>query len=65
MSLITVPPPENSIGAIHNWHDKPIWEHYQIKNGKAQQISEAVWFDLYDTRKAAGIEVLPPLYVGE
>ena len=57
------PPPENSIGAIHNWHEKPIWEHYQIIGGKAKQISQDAWFDLYDKRKALGIEVNQPLYV--
>ena len=52
-------PPENSIGAIHNWHGTPVWEHYQIVEGKAKKIPTSTFHDL---RKEGAI-INQPLYV--
>jgi hypothetical protein len=53
-------PKENDIGAIFNWHGKPIWEHYQIIGGHAKRISK---IDFHELMKKDGIVILQPVYV--
>jgi len=49
---------EKSIGAIHNWHGKPVWEHYQIVSGKAVKIAHDTFQDLMKS----GSTINQPLY---
>lgn len=52
-------PEENSIGAIHNWHENNLWEHYKIVEGKAKRISEHHFHELMDQK----FIINQPLYV--
>ena len=48
-----------SIGSIHNWHGKSVWEYYQIVNGKAVKISH----DTFHDKMKSGSTINQPLYV--